>query len=210
MLDVFVSRPTWVAPAFKAGLDIFLSLLQSADLRPRTVGATDYPTKSPLDEVIQLMRECKGAIVLGYPQITVDRGTCREADCSGLSLATEWNHIEAALAYSQQLPLLVIHHQGIKRGVFDRGAVSTFLHEVDLRDPTWSMQPSTNGALLKWKRDCLAGPVQVMNVTPGMGDKPVCPNCSTVNRPYYLRPVGAPFRDIAGGDWECSKCHYVE
>jgi hypothetical protein len=31
-------------------------------------------------------------------------------------LPTEWNHIEAALAYSQQLPLLVIHHRGIKRG----------------------------------------------------------------------------------------------
>ena len=104
------------------------------------------------------MRECKGAIVLGYPQIIIARGQCRDADCSGLSLPTEWNHIEAALAYSQQLPLLVIHHRGIKRGVFDRGAVSTFLHEVDLLDPTWPMQPSTNGALLKWKKDCLTAP----------------------------------------------------
>ena len=156
MLNVFVSRPTWVAPEFKAGLDNFLGLLESIELSARTVGATDYPNKSPLDEVIGLMKECHGAIVLGYPQIVVERGMCREVDCSGLRLPTEWNHIEAALAYSQQLPLLVIHHEGIKRGVFDRGAASTFLHELDLRDPAWPMQRHVTGALLKWKKDCLA------------------------------------------------------
>jgi hypothetical protein len=100
MVNVFVSRPNWVAPEFKAGLDIFLNLLKSVDLQPRTVGSTDPPTKTPLDEVLLLMKECQGAIILGYPQISVERGQCKGADCSGLSLPTEWNHIEAALAYN--------------------------------------------------------------------------------------------------------------
>jgi hypothetical protein len=160
MVNVFVSRPTWVAPEFKPGLDIFLNLLKSADLEPRTVGSTDLPTKTPLDEVLLVMRECQGAIVLGYPQISVERGKCKDADCSGLSLPTEWNHIEAALAYSQQLPLMMLHHTGIKRGVFDRGAASVFVYELDLTDPAWAMQPAANGAILKWKKECLAMPAR--------------------------------------------------
>ncbi len=210
MQDVFLSRPTWVAPEFNAGLENFLRLLESIDLKPRTLGATDYPSKSPLEEVINLMRVCRDAIVLGYPQVTVERGQCREADCSGLALPTEWNHIEAALAYLQGLPLLMIHHKSISRGVFDRGAVSAFLYEVDLRVPGWSMARSTNGALLKWKNDCLAAAVQVVTTFPTTSGKPLCPNCSSVGRPFYLRPIGEPFRAIAGGDWECSQCKYVQ
>lgn len=199
-----------MAPSFVAGLDTFLSLLRSIELQPRTLGTTDYPTKSPLDEVIQLMRSCNGAIVLGYPQILVDQGRNRVTDCSGLSLPTEWNHIEAALAYAQQLPLLVIHHPGITRGVFDRGAVGAFLHEVDLTDPKWPMQDPANGAVLKWKRDCLAAPIPPAAIISNAGQRPTCPNCSSAGKPHYLRPIGQPFRLGAGGDWECAKCRYVQ
>lgn len=201
--------PRGLRTSLLQGLDNFLRLLASVGLQPRTLGATDDPSKSPLDEVIDLMRACRGTMVLGYPQITVGRGTCRETDCSGLCLQTEWNHIEAALAYSLGLPLLIIRHKGVSRGVFDRGAVSAFLYEVDLREPGWPIERSTNGALLKWKNDCLAAPVRTLNSDPAMNDRPLCPNCSTAGRPFYLRPIGEPFRTIAGGEWECSRCQYV-
>jgi hypothetical protein len=210
MQDVFVSRPTWVAAEFSAGLGNFLRLLETVGVRPRTLGATDYPSKSPLDEVISLMRACRGAIVLGYPQITIEHGKCRENDCSGLRLPTEWNHIEAALAYSLELPLLIIHHQGIKRGVFDRGAVSAFLWEIDLRASDWPMQPAAHGALLKWKGDCLAAPVLREDGGRAIDGRRACPNCSSVGRPFYLKPIGKPFQAAAGGEWECSRCRYVE
>jgi hypothetical protein len=155
MLDIFVSRPTRVTPAYEAGLKTFLSLLEPMELRPRTVGATDFPTKSPLDEVIDVMRSCDGAVVLGYPQILVERGKIRDSDCTGLTLATEWNHIEAALAYAQQLPLFLVHQTGVDRGVFDRGAMAGFVHDVDLANAAWALETSTHGALVKWKRDCV-------------------------------------------------------
>jgi hypothetical protein len=61
MTYVFVSRPTWVAPNFEKGLASFLRLLENMKLKPRTLGAGgDYPSKSPLDEVIALMNECPG------------------------------------------------------------------------------------------------------------------------------------------------------
>ena len=124
-MDVFVSRPTWVAAEFEAGLAAFLRVLRSLDLTPRTLGATDYPSKAPLDEVIALMGKCAGAVILGYPQLVVETGHLKGVPINqALELPTEWNHIEAGLAYARELPLLVIHHRGVRRGIFDRGATN--------------------------------------------------------------------------------------
>ena len=54
-MEVFVSRPTWVSEEFQAGLDTFTLQLENLGLIPRTLGVTDYPSKSPLDEVIEIM-----------------------------------------------------------------------------------------------------------------------------------------------------------
>jgi hypothetical protein len=77
VIDVFVSRPTLTAPEFAVGLQGFLTYLDSHGFRPRTLGATDYPVAGPLDEVISLMKRCRGAIILGYPQIEVRSGAIK-------------------------------------------------------------------------------------------------------------------------------------
>jgi hypothetical protein len=212
IVDVFVSRPTWVATEFEGGLAAFLRVLHSLDLTPRTLGATDYPSKAPLDEVIALMDKCAGAVILGYPQLVVETGQLKGMPVDHtLELATEWNHIEAGLAYARGLPLLVIHHRGVRRGIFDRGAMSAFLYEADLTKPGWPVEEGIHGAVQKWKRDCLTAPPRT--ATSGLvseqSDKATCPNCSTAGRPFFLRPIPAPFSTVAGGTWECSKCGYV-
>jgi hypothetical protein len=152
MLDVFVSRPTWVAEEFRRGLDVFLDVLRKMDLNPRTIGTTDFPTRSPLDEVIHLLDECQGAVILGYPQIRVDAGQIKGDAVKGpLLLPTEWNHIEAGLAYARGLPLLVFHQQGVARGIFDRGALSAFLYSLNLVRPDWCFDAEVSGALETWK-----------------------------------------------------------
>jgi len=151
MIDVFISRPTWVAEEFREGLNGFLAFLGTHDLKPRTIGSTDYPTESPLVEVIRLMDECEGAIILGYPQIYVIRGNIKALDKNDFPLPTEWNHIEATLAFSKNLPLLLIHHKGISRGIFDHGAISKFIYEKDLTENNWFLSDNITGALRKWK-----------------------------------------------------------
>lgn len=151
MINIFFSRPTWVAEEFKEGLTGFLSFLGTHDLKPRTIGSTDYPTESPLDEVIRVMDECEGAIILGYPQIYVIRGNIKGSEKNDLLLPTEWNHIEATLAYAKKLPLLIIHHKGISRGIFDHGATSKFIYEKDLSNSNWFLSENISGALMKWK-----------------------------------------------------------
>ena len=37
---------------------------------------------------------------------------------------------------------------------------------------------------------------------------PSCPNCSTVSKPFYMRPVPPDFIDILNATYECPKCKY--
>ena len=152
MNPVFLSRPSWVSEKYRPGLDHFQTLLREQHLDPRSVGVTDYANDVPMAEVIRLMKQCAGAIVLGVPQIEVMTGVLKGDDIAEpFSLGTEWNHIEAALAYALELPTLVIHDQTVVRGVFDRGATQSFLHEVDLSCPTWALSERIVGAIGTWR-----------------------------------------------------------
>ncbi|XOQ45170.1 MAG: Nucleoside 2-deoxyribosyltransferase [Clostridium sp.] len=151
MKNIFLSRPNWLDKRYEKGLDGFIRLLQTHNLTPRTIGTTDFPNQSPMDEVIDLMKQCTGAIVLGYPQIIVRLGQIKEKPVSSpMSLATEWNHIEAALAYSLHLPLLVIHDETVSRGIFDRGTLNSFIYSLDMSDPMWPTKPEITGAFKSW------------------------------------------------------------
>jgi predicted transcriptional regulator len=97
------------------------------------------------------MNECKGAIILGYPQIYVTKGKIKENEKNDFHLPTEWNHIETTLAYMNKMPLLVIHHKGISRGIFDHGAIGKYLYEKDLTKPNWFLSDDIKGAIKTWK-----------------------------------------------------------
>jgi len=208
MIDVFVSRPTWVSAEFEPGLTGFLGFLKNLEINGRTLGATDYPSKSPLDEVISLMDQCAGAVILGYPQIVVTQGAIKDKVIQeDFYLPTEWNHIEAGLAYARGLPLLVIHHLGVKRGIFDRGAIGGFLYERDLTKPAWPLAADLQGAIGKWKKDCLS-PSTKGGSCKNQLDTPTCPNCSMVGRPFFLSPIPLDFQSLDNATHECTKCHW--
>lgn len=156
MKDIFISKPTWIAEEFKPGHESFLTLIKSYDLNPRTLGESDYATESPLDEVIAIMNQCVGAIILGYPQIIIKNGTLEKNNIDSnslLVLASEWNHIEAGIAYFKKLPLLVIHHTDVSsRGIFCMGSLNKFLHKVDMSNKSWASDTSIIGALASWRK----------------------------------------------------------
>jgi len=210
-MRIFLSRPTWIAPQYQPGVDTFLTQLENLGLDARTIGVSDYPTKSPLDEVIDILQTCRGAIVLGVPQLKIQQGFLKgDVITKPLVLGTEWNHLEAGLAYSAGLPLLVIHHYTLTRGIFDRGVLNAFLHSVDLESSNWSMQPNLNGAIVHWKEDCTQqSGNRVSAHAQAPSGKPFCPNCSS-SRPIYLRPIPPDFISIENASWECSQCGYKE
>ena len=130
------------------------------DLMCRRIGSGgDQPTRTPLDDVIDVMKECAGAIILGVPQLVADTGALKGIALKvPLTLGTEWNHIEAGLAHASGLPLLVIHHTGVSRGVFDRGAMNTFLREKDFTRGDWPLDDDIQGAWQKWKGELARRP----------------------------------------------------
>lgn len=161
MKDIFLSRPNWVSNSYSKGLDNFLNLLSSHELNPRTIGTTDFPNKSPMDEVIELLYKCEGAIILGYPQIIINNGLVKDDPIiESISLSTEWNHIEAGLAHALGLPLLVIQDKSVSRGIFDRGVLNSFLYQKEFKDEAWGMSKEIIGALSQWKSK-LSPPVKM-------------------------------------------------
>jgi len=225
MLNIFVSRPTWVSSEFRNGLESFLQFIEGHNLKPRTLGTKDYPTKAPLDEIICLMDECVGCIILGYPQIRVEKGLLKETvipneSNSQLLLPTEWNHIEAGLAYARGLPLLVIHHIGVKRGIFDRGAINSFLYEVDLSNDGWPLLPQISGAFFKWKKDVLCRKVDSKKGNPYEKDEKYLKGHGVLFRVVnniieelaYCPTCKLALSEFPPGDNEmlvCSKCDFV-
>lgn len=210
-MNVFISRPNWIPEAFRPGLTIFLSRLSNdMQLTPRTLGSTDYPTKAPLDEVIKLIDQCQGAIVLGYPQIEITAGMVKgECVTERMSLPTEWNHIEAGLAYARSLPLIVISHIGVSRGIFDRGAMNSFLFSKDLTNPQWSIEEDINGAIRSWRNDLLG-------FSPSTDSKRLSAHSAiakNLNDIWTVEAVGRKIRDarrISDRYRESTECKVVE
>jgi hypothetical protein len=110
---IFLSRPTSLSGSMAAEADRFERFLNGHGFHAMRLGGENYSTKAPLQAVIDLMSQCNGAIILGYPKQTI----C----VSGFSgdfraeLSTPWNQIEGALAYALKKPALVVAHTTVKR-----------------------------------------------------------------------------------------------
>ncbi len=213
MEPIFFSRPNWMRPECKKGFENFKQLLKANDLQPRSIGTTDQPNVSPMDEVMQLMQQCSGAIVLGFSQTEVHTGKVVGDDIRApLFLATEWNHIEAAIAHALELPLLVVHDATVKRGVFDHGAMNAFLHAVDFADESWGLNNQIDGALrslrgrlrpassAKWRSD-LPEPTLQWGCYKFEGKEGLyCPAC------YENKNLLVPASRLQGGHYRCPSC----
>ena len=156
-INVFMSvgRPhTAVQAAFVAALEANLA---ARDLRPRTVGRTDFTHGDPLKLVDTLMGRCAGTIVVALERVAIESGIDRPGSAepkrlTNIALATPWNQIEAAFSYARGLPLLVIKDARVQGdGLLEKGydwyVHSTLIH-TDFFDT-----PEFQGTFTSWHRD---------------------------------------------------------
>ena len=135
-IPVFVSSPTSLSPAQDAARGIIIKQLADNGLEPRALGRSDYPTESPLREVLLIARRCSGGVILGFEQFRADSGISKPgtADQKVVStptaFPTPWNQLEAGILFSQKLPTLVFREVGISGGVFDIGVSDVFIHPM--------------------------------------------------------------------------------
>jgi hypothetical protein len=152
-MNIFVSRPTVIGHEFEVPYSGFDAFLISEGFTLRRLGKTDYSKKPPLKAVIDLVNECCGAIVLGYPQMEFTHESRRSAEVQtrlDYVFPTPWNQIEGALAYSMRTPIMVIGHPGIGGGVFDHGITGEAVIHLDLKDPEWFRRPEFAQPYREW------------------------------------------------------------
>jgi hypothetical protein len=158
MADVFISIPTPKSDTQQAIKRSILGIVRSLGFSPRTVGSSDedsdFPSGPPFAHVIRVMKECSGVLVVAYEKNSAEGFTTNSASSTPTrhaqaTLATPWNHAEAGIAYSLDLPTLVLCQKELFReGVLENnviGYVQDFVAE-DLMP----LRPALSGRINNW------------------------------------------------------------
>lgn len=120
---VFLSQPTVLTAQQQALVDRVAHLIEEGGAEVVRLLREDYPASGSLGEIRRLMAGCAAVAIVGVSQLLVARGTLRpgtpeESPVRDASLATPWNQIEAGMAFSLDLPMLVVRSQLGDAGVF--------------------------------------------------------------------------------------------
>lgn len=160
--DVFLSVGGTANDSQERFVQAVENRLRSEGLIPNTVGRNTFSVDAPLKTVEELMERCVGTVVLAlersyFPEGTEKRGGDNERSITEIALPTPWNHIEAAMAYSRGLPLLVIVQEGLKHeGLLEPG-YDWYVQSIPL-DESYLGSAQFNGVLASWKAKIDAGP----------------------------------------------------
>jgi hypothetical protein len=134
---IFVSRGTPYTPAQERFCDKLYEYIRSRGGAPVTVGGNKYGVRQPVELAREEIKSCAGAVVVAFKRIHIREGqekpdSTEAAPVDGRVLPTVWNHMEAAIAYTHDLPLLVL----VEKGVYREGMLSKRLEwdalEIDV------------------------------------------------------------------------------
>lgn len=152
--NVFIRRPTVIGPKFENAYADFEKYIRRLKLLPCRLGADNYTLDAPLMGVIDLMKRCQGAVILGYPQYECSAAIAKSGKQQqhlAMMFPTPWNHIEATLAFRQRIPVLILAHEGVSGGVFDHGVTGQFVLVMDLILINWHKSKEFQGVFREWK-----------------------------------------------------------
>jgi len=135
-------------------------LLEDMNLEPRTVGQSDYPSGSPLTEIIVLAKHCAGGVILGFSEYRIESGfrmsrshedDVEEKLADGHRWSTPWNQIEGGICAGIGLPYVIFKEEGIDTGLFDAGASGQFIQMMPT-EATWeSSKRAIQDVLYTWR-----------------------------------------------------------
>lgn len=152
---IFLSRPTQIARKFETQCASFCAYLSRKGYSVCRLGSDQYTIDAPLKGVMDLMKTCRAAIVLGYPQYVVtaaiSKASLPQQNLSAV-FPTPWNQIEATLAFKQRIPVLVVAHEGVSGGVFDYGVTGEYVHTANLGTKDWYKRKDFQGVFQEWQK----------------------------------------------------------
>jgi len=92
---------------------------------------------------------------LGYPQYRVTAAILRATHVEQeihISIPTPWNQIEAVLAFQQRIPVLVVAHESVAGGIFDKGVTGEYVHTTNLGATQWYKTRDFLGIFREWEK----------------------------------------------------------
>ena len=137
---VFISKPgTLTVPQQELVREV-TGILAEENIDAATVERRDYPSVGAISEVRRVLIGCSGALIIGFRQLEVTKGTWRSGteevkSVEDVALPTTWNHVEAGMAAMAGLPMLFLVERGVIGGLFELGDVGHAVTNLDLLKP---------------------------------------------------------------------------
>ena len=156
---VSVGRTTPAQEAFVTAIE---DRLRAEGLTPCTVGRNQWTSGAPLKRMLELMRECEGAVIIALERLYFSegvelRGHAEQKKLEQVCIATPFNQVEAAMAYCHGHPLLVIVEKSVRLdGLLEPGN-DWFVQSVK-PDPNELSTPRFNGVFADWKKQVMERP----------------------------------------------------
>lgn len=113
-------------------------------------------------------------------------------------LASELNAIQS-LALQLQTEQATLHEKNVE------------LREANIALKQKNQELGTENARLRQQSHALEVEIESLKTAPvaGPSGDPICPNCSTKAKPYFMSPMEKDFVVITGQTHECRRCHYT-
>jgi len=123
---VFISKGSAATFQQRQFVDAVLDTLKTIGLDPRIMNENEWSHEQPLKAINKIISECCGTVIIAFTRSAFIEGKEFRKDkvlqLNDIALPTTWNHIEGALAYSHNLPILVIAENGLKsEGLIEKG-----------------------------------------------------------------------------------------
>lgn len=155
MTKVFISKGSAATEEQKAFVNALLEMLDTVGMSARIMGENEWSHEQPLKAIRKIMRECDGAVITAFTRTHFDEGVelkkSQTIPISNIKLPTTWNHIEASMAYSFELPLLVVAENGLKSEGLIEDGYDWRVYWTDLH-PDVVKSDSFKGFLQSWKK----------------------------------------------------------
>jgi len=137
---VFISKPGTLNGLQQELVRQLVGILADEDIDAATVERGNYPNVGAMSEVRRVLMGCSGALIVGFRQLEVAKGTWRSGTeeakiVEDVALPTAWNHVEAGMAAMAGLPMLFLVERGVIGGLFELGDVGHSVTAIDLSKP---------------------------------------------------------------------------
>ena len=107
---------------------------------------------SPSD-ASRVMSRCVGAVILGFPIWKASSARRAKRNSKTLLLASDYNHYEGALAWSQGLPILSVLEEGVEERVaFNRYGNAAVVRPPRDADEKWVKEETFKAFLDGWQK----------------------------------------------------------